>query len=107
MADLSRLTSGKIVPAEFLEILQRIVELYPGEVDIATLDSQWATLGTKTKVETQVLKDMMADEKKIFLKDQINRFQVLCRWACGRRALWVGYFGYSPVPPPGPGFWWL
>lgn len=107
MDDLSRLTSGKMVPAEFLEVLRRILELYPQKLQVASADGEWATIQPRNLAETHLLKLLMDDEKKLFVNNQISRFQVLCPWDYrGGRGIFVHYLGHGQTSSR-PGFWWI
>jgi hypothetical protein len=106
--DLSRLTAGKIVPAELLEVANRILGLFPGRLRIATADAEWITIQPVNLTEPQVLKDLMEKQKEVFPNSQqMSRFQVLCPWDYrGGRGVWLRYLGYGK-PKADPGFWWV
>ncbi|MBK5291851.1 MAG: hypothetical protein JJE04_09280 [Acidobacteriia bacterium] len=107
MDDLRRLTCGKIVPAEMLEVVNRIQELYGDKLKVVSVDPNCITVQPRSITDNHLLKTMMDDQKKIFLKDQLNRFQILCPWDNrGGTGIMIHYLGHKKSRHL-PGYWWI
>lgn len=89
-----------------LEVIKRIQELYGDNLRIVSANGDRITIQAKTVLETHFLKDLMDNQNKIFLNDQLNRFQVLCPWDyLSGRGIEIHY-----LSSPGayqPGYWWV
>lgn len=107
MDDLQRLTCGQIIPAEMSELIKRIQALYGDKLEIVSVDPPWFTVQSRKITDTHLLKAMMDDQKKIFLDDQLSRFQVLCPWDYRTgRGIRIHYLGYASNGY-WPGYWWV
>jgi hypothetical protein len=107
MEELERLTCGQKIPAELLDLIKRIQELYDDKLRIVSVEGHWITVEARRLTDTHLLKQMMDDEKKIFLKDQLNRFQILCPWDYRTgRGIKIRYLGLGTNGAM-PGFWWI
>src|SRR5690349_17663144 len=109
MQQFHRMSCTQHTPKEMYEIATRVHEIYGDNLKVLSVNEQKFRFRHKSMTDQNLLKDLMAREKTIFVKDQLTRFQIRGPWD-NRSGVGVEIF-YMGVGRERdnhwPGYWWV